>query len=721
MVQAGWNWRRWAVAALLAGIVLGGAIFLRKRASTRLPVPAATLAEDDVDLPLPENPGYVGPQACAVCHAARVAQLEKTNHFLACREPRPGTMPEGFRPGKGTFIAREAGLRFEMTQSGDDFLHTAVQPLAAGGEKTASTRIAWVYGAGDADEVYFGWHGDRLYELPVSWLHPQQRWGIAPRYRYSTEEDFSRDATPRCVECHNTWVGHIPGTLNQYQREGLILGVTCERCHGPGREHVAFHQAHPEAKVGESIVHPGRLTRERQMDLCTQCHSNAIKYRAPAFSYRPGQPLETAYKTLAPKQPEDDHVANQTHYLRQSKCFQQGDDLTCVTCHHPHRPKSPAATAAVQNACLKCHAPAACGEQARLPPAVRGDCTGCHMPNGIKINVHFHTEDDEYVAPILRSQHRIGIYPAARQAVLLGWYRTQSDAKSRQEATRLAQELVAHWLAEADRCRKAYRIMAVIAALREAWRVDPTPAIHAELKEAMAVVDRFEADSIAASRQFHEKRYSEAMASYQRILRVKPDAAIVHGKLGLAYYITGRRDQGAEELLAVSRYDPDEPYGLAELGWLKYLQGKHQEAVDLYRRANEIEPYDATILSHWGLALLKFGHSAEAVDRLHRAVAIDPRNVGACQALSIALRRQGKFEESIDFATRAARLTHYASADVLMHLAEAYAEARRHADVDDAVAKALEAARRNNPDLLPMIHERGEELRLRANQPPEQE
>jgi hypothetical protein len=101
-------------------------------------------------------------------------------------------------------------------------------------------------------------------------------------------------------------------------------------------------------------------------------------------------------------------VANQTHYLRQSKCFQKSDDLTCITCHNPHRPKSPAATAAVEDSCLKCHAPAACGEHARLPAAVRGDCTGCHMPKGIKINVHFHTEDDEYVAPILRSQHRIG-------------------------------------------------------------------------------------------------------------------------------------------------------------------------------------------------------------------------------------------------------------------------------------------------------------------------
>ncbi|HMF13212.1 MAG TPA: cytochrome c3 family protein, partial [Gemmataceae bacterium] len=374
------------------------------------------------------------------------------------------TILEGFASGKGTFVAREPGLRFEMTRTDAGIFLNAIQASAAG-ERRASTPVAWVYGAGDADEVYFGWHGDRLYELPISWLHPQQCWGISPPYRYSIQQDFSREATPRCVECHNTWVGHLAGTLNQYRRDGAIVGVTCERCHGPGREHLAFHEAHPEARTGEYIVHPGSLSRERQIDVCAQCHSNAIKHRTPPFTYRPGHALEESFKTLSTKYAEDDRVANQTQYLRRSKCFQKSDTMTCLTCHDPHSPKSPAATAAVAAACLKCHAPADCMEQPRLPSAVRGDCAGCHMPKGVKINVHFHTEDEEYVAPILRAQHRIAIYPAARQAVLLAWYRTQTDAGSRQEADRLANELVAHWQAEADECRKAYRFTGAIAAL----------------------------------------------------------------------------------------------------------------------------------------------------------------------------------------------------------------------------------------------------------------
>src|SRR5436190_1560115 len=52
---------------------------------------------------VPQNPGYLGPQACADCHRARVTEFMETRHFLACREPRPGTMPSGFEPGHGSF------------------------------------------------------------------------------------------------------------------------------------------------------------------------------------------------------------------------------------------------------------------------------------------------------------------------------------------------------------------------------------------------------------------------------------------------------------------------------------------------------------------------------------------------------------------------------------------------------------------------------------------
>src|SRR5262249_29838307 len=154
---------------------------------------------------------------------------------------------------------------------------------------------------------------------------------------------------------------------------------------------------------------------------------------------------------------------------------QNSDTLTCTTCHDPHRPRQTADSGSLQASCLRCHAPGACGDQPNLPSAVRDQCVGCHMPVYVKINVNFQTEDDDYVPPLTRSEHRIAVYPAARQAVLWEWHRTQPGSVDQEEAARLAKSLVAHWRAEAEDCRRQHRYMGAIAAIREAARFDSGP------------------------------------------------------------------------------------------------------------------------------------------------------------------------------------------------------------------------------------------------------
>jgi tetratricopeptide (TPR) repeat protein len=701
----------WAIVGLV--VVAGGAILWWRLGNPwqRDAQPPRTATDQDAeeDEPAVADPGYLGPQSCAACHARRVAEFQATSHFRACRLPLAETMPPGFAPGRGTYVARQPGLRFEMTRDGGDFLQTAIH-TTPGGEQRTTSRLGLVYGTGTADEIYFTWKDDRLYELPVAWLHPLKRWAEQPFNPYATG-DFSRSTTTRCLECHNTWFEHIPGTPNQYRREHVILGVTCERCHGAGREHVAFHQAHPEADSAHAVVHPGRLTRDRQMDLCAQCHSNAPKPRGPAFSYRPGEPLEAHFRTNLNTRPEADHVANQVYYLRQSKCFQKSDTLTCTTCHNPHRPGN---SASVQGSCLKCHQSAHCPEQDRLPAAVRGDCVGCHMPRFTRIQVFFHTEDDQYVAPMRPHQHRIAVYPAARQEVLLAWYRTQSDAAGRQEAGRLTAALVGHWLTEAENYRREYRFLAAVGALREAVRIDPTPATRARLQEFVAVQAKLDADMFTAQHLIDERHFPEAIETLEKSLRVKPDWAKGHGKLGMVYAITGQEQQAAEHLEAVARCDPDDASGHAMLGWLAYLRDDAEEAVAAYRRADEIEPWNAKTNYHLGLALTRLDRFSEAVARFRQALAIEPRHAGACQGLSNALREQGESAEALRFARRAARLTDYQNADILLTLVEAYADTGRFGEARDTAARALAVARTSDPKLEPQIRRRLEELRQRT-------
>ena len=681
-----------------------------RQAASNTPQPTATVSPSVSPRKMVVNPGYVGPQACAECHAHRVAEFSLTNHFRACREPQVEQMPAGFAPGNGHVSSRIPELRFEMGQTERDFFQTAILSTPSGDQRTTS-RIDLAYGFPPTDEVYFSWRNGRLYELPVAWLHPQNQWGVSS-FDPNGGGDFSRPLTPRCLECHNTWLEHTPGTLNEYRRDSAILGVTCERCHGPGREHVTHHRDHRDERTAHAILHPATLSRKRKMDLCAQCHSNAIKHRGPAFNYRPGEQLEDCYKTVASRHPEEDHVANQTKYLQQSRCFQQSETLTCISCHDPHKPHGVAERADSHvHSCLSCHRPAECGERSRLPEAVQNDCIGCHMPARNKIQVYFDTASDAFVAPVKSYEHRIAIYPMARQNVLFNWLRTQTDDESRREAERLSKELVAHWLNEAETRKRDYRFLAAIDAYREAIQIHPLAEIHESLQQTLKLQIDIDANWFLASRQIQQQRFPEAIVTLEKILQMKPDHAKVHGKLGTVYASVGQLKLAVEHLEAVKRLDPDDAYGEGMLGWMAYLDGRFEAAVEHYRSADDIEPHKAKIQFHWGLALAKLEKWDEAANHFRLALSIDPNHAETCEHLSQLLRSQGRLEEAIELALRAVTITRRQQPGNLLLLAELYGEAQRIPQAEQTASDALIAARNTESDLLPRIQRRLAEYR----------
>jgi len=656
------------------------------------------------------NPGYLGHQVCAECHAERVEEFQQTNHFRACREPAPDDMPPVFSKEQGTLRTRYPDIRFEMSQQGADYYQTVVRTTSTG-EQRATTRIDLIYGAGDADEVYLSWHADNgLYELPVVWIHTENCWGASHFSSYGAG-DLSRPLTLRCVECHNAWVEHVPGTLNQYKRQGAVLGVNCECCHGPGREHVTFHRAHPEAEAAHGIVHPGHLSRERQIEVCTQCHSNVMTHRGPAFAYRPGEPLADYYRTGASSHPEDDHVANQIQYLRDSPCFQQSD-MTCTTCHDPHRRLG--VDGSPSHSCMTCHAPDDCHERERLPEGMRDDCTSCHMPRNVKINVNFQTADDDYLPPIRRSQHRIGIYPAATKEVWRQWHLGQSDPGSRREAERLTQELVDYWLAEAEAYRQQRRLIAAIAAMREAVRLDPSPKLRDQLRATVAVQTQLADDWAKAQHLIAEKRVPEAIETLTAILQTTPDDAKAHGRLGTLYAMSDQRSLALVHLKKSAALDADDPYAFAMLGWLAYLDGQPEEALDYYGSAQIAEPYNAKLHYQMGLALAQLERMAEASESFRQALQIQPDHVEACAGLNLALRASGKPREALPYARRNLELTRREQLPAWMALVDTCLEAGQVSEALDALEQACQVAERSAPAQAPALRARLEQLRSRV-------
>jgi tetratricopeptide (TPR) repeat protein len=687
-------WNRVPVRGKWAGAIAGLAVIVALvywlRPEAKKPLPLDEIDEDFERVLAVENPGYVGIEVCAECHDERASVVKGTRHYQACRPAPEGIRSPGFEPGKGRIPSSDPAIRFEMTRRENEFSFARIQKTSTG-EERISTPIAFVYGSGAKyDEMYFTWRENRLFSLPVAWLAPRQQWGI-----HELHVNRIGETAPFCLECHNTWISHVPGTVNEYRPDDMLLGVTCERCHGPGREHVQYHRTHPGNHIAQNILYPGSLDRERLMDICGQCHVNH-RLLGAAFSYRPGLPFESFAYIEKPPHPENDST-NQVHYLRESKCFQKSE-MTCITCHDPHRLNSG------KNACAKCHPPGSCQEQPRLPVAIRGDCTGCHMPRRIRTHFHLYdTGDDRYVPLAIRADHRIGIYPEAGQAVLLAWFSTQADAASRAEADRLKTQLVQFWLREADERRDAGRLYGEIGALREAFRIGPEPVIRHRLDNVASRLTKFDETLEQAASQ---EKIEEAISLMNRALELKPNSEQVHARLGNALASIGRRREAAEHFHRVVKCDPNDPSGALGLAWMAYSESNYDEAIAWSTIARSINPADPRDHEAAAQALIKLERWPEAEREFRKLLLSSPTHSVGNQGLSESLRRQGNILEAIRFGRRSLHWTETPRAEQFLTLADAYIAANRTHEAREQLQRAIGLAMQTNQSLVQPIRER---------------
>jgi hypothetical protein len=325
---------------------------------------------------LPQSPAsrsnYVGDDACRSCHAAQVDSFHQTAHFVTSSVPTEKSILGKFTPGDNILKTVNPNLYFQMDEKDGGFFQASVAG-APPHTSSRTERFAVVVGSGEKGQTYLFWDGDQLFQLPVSYW-TDLGWVNSPGYRDGTA-DFERPIIPRCLECHATYFEALPPPSNRYSTTGFSLGIQCEKCHGPGREHVEQEKSKPaSARV---ILNPARFSRDRQMDLCAWCHAGHGQTLLPSFSYLPGDRLDKFihFRPADPNTPLDVH-GNQVDMLKQSRCFRESA-MTCLTCHNVHAPQHNLAE--FSQRCLSCHKPDS-ATFARPDHKVSDNCIDCHMP-----------------------------------------------------------------------------------------------------------------------------------------------------------------------------------------------------------------------------------------------------------------------------------------------------------------------------------------------------
>src|SRR5206468_5936068 len=260
-----------------------------------------------------------------------------------------------------------------------------------------------------------------LVELPLAWYAENGgssiKWAMNPGYDRPDHPGFTRAVTYGCMFCHNG----IPDIAPESSQPGaepvfperIPEGIDCQRCHGPGGKHVESAEAGASMEeVRNAIVNPARLSADRQIEVCMQCHLETTSFRLPnsivrfdrgPFSYQPGEPLADfmLHFDQAPGSGNDDkfEIAGAAYRLRRSACFLRSEGaLRCTTCHNPHDiPRGEDAAAHYTAVCRQCHDAALNQLTASGKHSRSGDCIGCHMPKRRTDDVVHAVMTDHYI------------------------------------------------------------------------------------------------------------------------------------------------------------------------------------------------------------------------------------------------------------------------------------------------------------------------------------
>jgi predicted CXXCH cytochrome family protein len=312
---------------------------------------------------------YVGSTACGRCHAPIYDRWKQTRMANVVRDPKEhpdAIIPDLAQPNPLVTFTRD--------------------------------QIAFVYGS-KWKQRYFTKVGDDYFPLGAQWDVTHRQWrpynvamGTDWWTAFYPPENSGRPTGPTCDGCHSVNYNVKTKTVTEWN-------VGCEKCHGPGSDHVA-------RPARDTIVNPSRLDPIGAVNVCLQCHSQGRPLVNPVegryydwpVGFRVGLNLRDFWQLeeFKPGETTFTHFPDGTAHknrmqgndFTQSVMYTHG--VTCASCHDVHGTRHNAdLVRPASEVCLTCHGPKAPNgphtasiEQHTHHRAgsTGSECVACHMP-----------------------------------------------------------------------------------------------------------------------------------------------------------------------------------------------------------------------------------------------------------------------------------------------------------------------------------------------------
>ena len=593
--------------------------------------------------------GYLNPDSCKPCHLETYQNYQHTGMGQSFYRMNSKKEIEDWTHNS-LYYHRPSDRYYKMSERNGRYYQRRYQIGFAGKEvNVVEKEIHFVVGSGKHSRTYLH-HSPKgeLSQLPISWYNEKGGfWAMSPGYDSPSHYGFQRKVTYGCIFCHNSYPEIVSGA-DGFGQESLFKGnipegIDCQRCHGPGKNHV-IEAKKPNAKVERirtSIQNPGRMEKDRQMEVCMQCHLETTSARLPhsiqnfgrnTFSYRPGEPLSDyiTHFDHAPGKGYDDKflIVNAPYRLFQSPCFKKSKGaLTCLTCHNPHNiPRGEIAQLHYNKVCLNCH-------RSNLEKLITSqshtsslDCLPCHMPKR-------RTDD---VIHVVMTDHRIQrvkpkrnlLAPLAEKSfwqdsyngeVLLYYPKTLSAQKK---------DLYESIAQVQDKSNLKIGIQRLEKALK---KYKPKESqFYYELAEAY----------------FENKQIKKSIHMYEEALRLNPNLSIILHRMGVALTRLGELSRAARVLKKASKINPKDGAILNDLALVLWNQGETKKAIQILKTSVKKDPERSESHSNLGVFSLAIGKPEEAKMALREAIRLEPDLPTAHHNLASVLFSNGNFSEA---------------------------------------------------------------------------
>jgi Tfp pilus assembly protein PilF len=330
-----------------------------------------------------QNIAYVGDQSCKKCHKTEFQEWKQSHHYMSMLPPNDSTVKGDFN--NVTFTADgvtsrfyKKGAKFFINTEGDD-------------GKNHDFEVKYIFGFTPLQQYLIEFPGGRMQVPRLSWDVNKKKWfnqyagQKIPSHDWLHWTGNAQNWNTMCASCHSTNLKkNYDVKTDTYKTSYNIINVSCESCHGPGKEHVDFMNGDYKSgkKVAGSFLKLAKNSGQtEELNTCAPCHARVselsgshIDSKEIMDNYIPQIP-DTEFYHADGQVDDEDYIY--TSFL-QSRMFHKG--VTCSTCHNPHSVKLKRIG---NQTCTLCHVPAKYDTPKHTFHTKGGaatECKNCHMP-----------------------------------------------------------------------------------------------------------------------------------------------------------------------------------------------------------------------------------------------------------------------------------------------------------------------------------------------------